>query len=605
MTADLFKNSPFKLAFLGAALLWASFPPVDFWPLAWIAPVPWVLLIRREKLGGRRPYLVLWLAGFTFWMAVLHWLRLPYWAVGFGWAAMSAYFAFYLPVFICLSRIAVHQLRLPVILAAPIVWTGLELARAHLLTGMTMASLAHTQYRWVELIQISDLAGAYGVSFVVMFIAACLAQISGTVSISASGTVPISASGTVPISASGTVPISASGTVPISAPAKMGLSPSAPPPRRKGLWRAFWPLLPALAVLAAVLWYGNARMVFFKAPPDAKIALIQGSIDSTFGGDENLRETMYLQYFELSRQAVDKYGHVDLIVWPEIFFLYPLIIYDADAGTKDPELRARNISIEDYRKWLQSCAEAWRKACVDTAGVLHCPLLMGLDARHITADGERIYNSAAYVSASGELLGRYDKMHLVMFGEYIPLAGYFTWLYKLTPLSMPTMPGTTPVAFRVPATSAAGSSGSAAGRGVLISPNICYESVLPHIIRRQINTLKAEGKEPDVLVNLTNDGWFRGASELDLHLACGVFRAVECRKPFLIAANTGFSAWIDANGRILAKGPRRDTAVLLAEVRADRRKSRYLYYGDWPAGICLAACCIFAAFGFWKRFRPG
>ena len=61
------------------------------------------------------------------------------------------------------------------------VWTGLELARAHLLTGMTMASLAHTQYGWVQLIQISDLAGAYGVSFLVMFTAACFARMPGTV----------------------------------------------------------------------------------------------------------------------------------------------------------------------------------------------------------------------------------------------------------------------------------------------------------------------------------------------------------------------------------------------------------------------------------------
>ena len=100
-----------------------------------------------------------------------------------------------------------------------------------------------------------------------------------------------------------------------------------------------------------------------------------------------------------------------------------------------------------------------------------------------------------------------------------------------------------------------------------------------------------------MLVNLTNDGWFWGSSELDMHLACGVFRAVECRKPFLIAANTGFSAWIDADGRIIEKGPRRSTATLLAEVRIDHRKSWYLYYGDWPAGICLACCCVFAAVG--------
>ena len=91
--------------------------------------------------------------------------------------------------------------------------------------------------------------------------------------------------------------------------------------------------------------------------------------------------------------------------------------------------------------------------------------------------------------------------------------------------------------------------------GVRMAPNICYESVLSHVIRRQVNALAAEGREPDMLVNLTNDGWFWGSSELDMHLACGVFRAVECRKPLLIAANTGFSAWIDGDGRIRRKAP--------------------------------------------------
>ena len=151
-------------------------PPVDWWPLAWVVPVPWVLLIRIKELSGRRPYTVFTLAGFCFWMAALHWLRLPHPATSIGWVALSFYFAFYLPVFVGLSRVAVHRLRVPVVLAAPIIWTGLELARAHLLTGMSMASLGHTQYRWIGLIQLSDLTGAYGVSFVVMFVAASLAR---------------------------------------------------------------------------------------------------------------------------------------------------------------------------------------------------------------------------------------------------------------------------------------------------------------------------------------------------------------------------------------------------------------------------------------------
>jgi apolipoprotein N-acyltransferase len=133
--------------------------------------------------------------------------------------------------------------------------------------------------------------------------------------------------------------------------------------------------------------------------------------------------------------------------------------------------------------------------------------------------------------------------------------------------------------------------------GLRVSPNICYETVLPHVIRRQVRDLAEQGEEPDVLVNLTNDGWFWGSSELDMHLACGVFRAVECRKPLLIAANTGFSAWIDSDGRIREQGLRRQTDTILATVAAENRSSRYLEYGDWFSGGCLAVCFVLAGIG--------
>ncbi len=106
-----------------------------------------------------------------------------------------------------------------------------------------------------------------------------------------------------------------------------------------------------------------------------------------------------------------------------------------------------------------------------------------------------------------------------------------------------------------------------------------------------------------MLVNLTNDGWFRGSSELDMHLACGVMRAIEMRKPLVIAANTGFSASIDSDGRILEQGKRRAADVLIAEVQLDTRHSFYLEHGDWFPGICLAACTGLAIVGVWSR-RP-
>ena len=124
-----FKSPTFLYAALGAALLWAALPPLDFWPLAWLAPVPWILLIRRKELAGPKPYLALWLVGFLFWLAAYYWLWLPDPMTRYCWIALAFYFAFYVPVFVGLSRIAVQQLRWPVILAAPLVWTGLDLVR--------------------------------------------------------------------------------------------------------------------------------------------------------------------------------------------------------------------------------------------------------------------------------------------------------------------------------------------------------------------------------------------------------------------------------------------------------------------------------------------
>jgi apolipoprotein N-acyltransferase len=174
-------------------------------------------------------------------------------------------------------------------------------------------------------------------------------------------------------------------------------------------------------------------------------------------------------------------------------------------------------------------------------------------------------------------------MHPVMFGEYFPFSDRFPlWLKRCIPI----------------ANLAEGERAVAFPAGPLrLAPSICYETILAHVIRRQVRELAALGEEPDALVNLTNDGWFWGSSELDLHLMCGVFRAVECRKPLLIAANTGFSAWIDPDGRIVARGPRRDTGTLLATIGREPRQSWYLVYGDWFAACCLAACVLLAGIG--------
>ncbi len=232
------------------------------------------------------------------------------------------------------------------------------------------------------------------------------------------------------------------------------------------------------------------------------------------------------------------------------------------------------------------------KIIAEMAERLATPLLLGVETRRYrTAEEADRFNSAVLADRRGQIVGRYDKRHLVMFGEYVPFADWFPALYRLTPLGGGLTVG--------------GPAESLEVEGVRYAPNICFESVLPHLLSRQLRELAARDESPDVLVNLTNDAWFWGSNELDMHLACGVFRAVEFRKPFLIAANAGLSAWIDSDGRIRQLGPRRQTTVIQAAVELDDRESLYLKVGDWPAGVCLALALAWAVQGARGRWWPG
>jgi apolipoprotein N-acyltransferase len=219
------------------------------------------------------------------------------------------------------------------------------------------------------------------------------------------------------------------------------------------------------------------------------------------------------------------------------------------------------------------------------------PILVGIDRFHLVADGKsatdrptiEAYNSAVLVEPDGTVAGTYDKMHRVMFGEYIPFATWIPLLYQLTPLTGGIVAGDEAAALRT-------------SSGYCYSPNICYETAIPHVIRGQVAVLRARETPPDVLVNLTNDAWYWGSSELDMHLACDVFRAVETRVPLVIAANGGISACIDSLGRVQSRCGKQQADFILTEVELSTLASPYVRFGDWFAGACLACCIFFAIF---------
>ena len=175
-----------------------------------------------------------------------------------------------------------------------------------------------------------------------------------------------------------------------------------------------------------------------------------------------------------------------------------------------------------------------------------------------------------------------------MFGEYVPFSHYIPALERLSSLTGSVEFGEGPVALCT--------------GGDCYIPSICYETAIPQVIRRQVATLETDSQHPVALVNLTNDSWYWGSSELDMHLACGIFRAVENRLPLVIAANGGTSAWIDHVGRVRAKSPKQQPTFIIADVERSEMTSPYVRYGDWFSAVCLACCIVLAVLG-WKSKR--
>ncbi len=528
-------NRSLLLPALASSLLaWLAFPPVAWSLLIWVAPIGWLTLVLREKLPGERPYRAIWFAGLVFWLLTLHWIRLPHSMNYLAWAALASYLGIYLPAFVALARVGVHRLRLPLWLVAPVVWTGLDWLRGNLMTGFLMGSLAHTQTQFPALIQIANLLGEYGVTFLIVLVAACLTQ---------------------------------------------SLLSNERPLRRLAPL-----LLAALAVTATLLYGGKLRIE--KSPPGPRIALIQGNTLADWKGDPDKQLGIMQEYARLSEEAIEQSQQrdgrdVDLIIWPETTYRYPLFTV---AENFRPPAR---LFPESY---LRS-AELNLAAFVRQTG---SAVLTGIDRMHLfpTDMGHTHFdkfNSSVLINRKGKIVGTYDKMHLVIMGEYVPFAKWIPMLASLTPMTGFAAAGEQPTAFDLD--------------GMVYCPNICYETAVPHLIRRHVTELAAAGTAPDVLVNLTNDAWFWGSSELDMHLSCGIFRAVEMRLPLLITANGGLSAHVDAYGRVQQITARQQTAILLVDLKQPVNKKLTLYarWGDWFAGLCVVCCVVLAVLGY--RYR--
>ena len=229
----------------------------------------------------------------------------------------------------------------------------------------------------------------------------------------------------------------------------------------------------------------------------------------------------------------------DLIVWPETMF--PMGYVEIEDGLDRAEFARQVASINPDGSppwWRRRAAEGpeilgqW----VELTGV---PMLFGINTYHFRREGLGRYNTALLMRPGGGGVQMYHKLHLVPFGEYVPLVETVPWVLALTPFDADRMPGLQP---------GPGPTALEVGPWRLAAA-ICFEDSVPQVARALV---AGNGdRPPDVLLNLSNDGWFRGTAAHRLHLANSVLRAVELRVPVARAVNTGISAVIDGDGRVL------------------------------------------------------
>jgi apolipoprotein N-acyltransferase len=443
---------------------------------------------------------------------------------------------------------------LPLIVTVPVVWTALEYVRAHALTGFAWYFLGHTQHDFLAVIQISDIAGAYGVTFVVAAVNALVFELIFRWS---------------------------------NARRFLGMSEPVNTPR---LACTALRVIAVAALVGGTIGYGAWQLRDTEFAVGPRVALLQGNIDQRIkneanqGGTSDAVKTMFDEYASLCHKAALQSPRPDLIVWPETS--WPGTWIESPAG----------VPHTDYPK-MRDWFARW--------GI---PQLVGLNSSIGEEKSRRLHNSALLFDNTGAVGKRYDKMHRVPFGEYVPFLDWFPWMSYFAPYDFDysIRPGTEFTRF--PA--------EQSHFGVLI----CYEDTNPYLARQYVTG----DSKVDFLVNISNDGWFDGSSEHEEHLAICRFRAVESRRAVVRAVNMGVSAIIDGNGRVLAptqvaeniweirseasKPPdlgirnwkrfKKVSAVIAGDVPVDHRGSLYAAWGDWlPQG-----CWLFIAGGLTWSF---
>jgi len=497
------------LSICSGLLLILSFPKLGYAYLAWVALVPLLWALRGKTL--KCSFYLGYIVGFVHFSGILYWIvhvattygNLPY-LLG---VAVMALLVLYLSVYIAVFALLFNFFRkasLNQILCAPVLWVSLEYIRSLALTGFPWENLGCSQFFILKIIQISDIFGVYGISFLIVLVNGSIFYVL-----------------------------------------------SEPIPWFQKIKR--YEVFLTLAAISLTFLYGSFRINHIesleKEATHLKVTLVQGCIDQAIKWNPSFQEETVKIYQRLTLDA--KKDSPNLIIWPE---------------TATPFYFLKE---QEYSPII-----------LDTVKKTGSFLLLGSPAYHEEDGQTRIFNRAYLISPEARVAGIYDKVHLVPFGEYVPLQRFLPFAKKLV--------GDVGVGNFYSGESAKGMPIPQGKLGVLI----CFESIFPELSRDLVRN------GVNLLVNITNDAWFGETSAPYQHFSMAVFRAVENRVSLVRCANTGISGFIDLCGRIKNTSPLFERLTMTESVKIIGIKSFYTRYGDVFAILCLFASILWGMKGF-------
>ncbi|MBF0328947.1 MAG: apolipoprotein N-acyltransferase [Nitrospirae bacterium] len=497
--------SRYGFALLSGLLIFLSFPTIDLYLLAWVGAVPFLYSLYGKP--GKEAFTAGFLLGVVYFFGTTFWI---YHSInnygGFSFAysicvvfLLCAYLSLYPSVFAFLYATTIRKTDLPSIIVAPALWTSLEYLRSYAFTGFPWSSIGYSQYKFLPFIQISDITGVYGISFLLIAFNAGIVDLLLF--------------------------------------------------KKRRIEKPLYSRLPNVfgfvfisCFLIFSFSYGFYRLYENRAGQEIKAAIIQGNIEQDRKWDLSYQQFVLSTYKELTLQAAEH--KPNLIIWPE---------------TSLPFFFGGDKTLTDDLVFFQQQLDAY--------------LLFGSVIEKKEPKGIGYTNSAVLLNKTGSVSYIYDKIHLVPFGEYVPLRTFLFFIDKLVFGIGDYIPGT----HYLKAITPFGSFGTA----------ICYEVIFPGLVRKFFT------RGGDFIITITNDAWFGNTSGPYQHFSISVFRAIENRKPLLRAANSGISGFIDSNGKIINKTPLFEKTFSVFSFKTDPKLSFYTKYGDLFSYFCIVFSLLF------------